>query len=188
MILFSTIQFVKNKLNSYFRNTSRWAEDKAIIANVAGVQAGSDPEYADKLLISLAHMNIEYSLFNQHGKVANGEQYSRVPSPLTFNVDLLFSASANKYEESLKLLSDTIGFFQSNHFYDSTNSTGLPEGVQKLNLSVLDLDYHESSQLWSRLGAKYVPSVLYRMRLVVFDSGQVEAVVPAVSSGRVTDV
>lgn len=144
LILFSTIQFVKNKINTYFRNTSRWAEDKA---NVAGVQAGSDPEYSDKLLISLAYMNVEYSLFNQHGKVSNGEQFNRVPSPLTFNVDLLFSASANKYEESLKLLSDTIAFFQSNHFYDSTNSPGLPDGVQKLSLSVLDLDYHESSQL-----------------------------------------
>ncbi|MDW3194762.1 MAG: DUF4255 domain-containing protein [Cytophagales bacterium] len=187
MILFSTIQFVRNKLNAYFRNTSRWAEDKAIVANVAGVQAGSDPEFSDKLLISLAHMNIEYSLFNQHGKVSNGEQFNRVPSPLTFNVDLLFSASANKYEESLKLLSDTIAFFQSNHFYDSSNSSGLPEGVQKLSLSVLDLDYHESSQLWSRLGAKYVPSVLYRMRLVVFDSAEVKEVVPSISSGRVSD-
>lgn len=171
----------------YFRNTARWAEDKAIVSNIAGVQSGSDPEFSDKLLLTLAHLNVEYALFNQHGKVSNGEQFNRVPSPLTFNADLLFSASSNNYEESLKLLSDTIAFFQANHFYDATNSSGLPQGVQKLSLSVLDLDYHESSQLWSRLGAKYVPSILYRMRLVVFDSGQVEAVVPAISSGRVTD-
>ena len=185
MILYTTIQFVKNKLNAYFRNTSRWAEEKAIIANVSAVQSGSDPEFSDKLLISLAHLNLEYAVLNQHGKVLSGEQFNRVQPPVTFNTDLLFSASSIKYEESLKLLSDTITFFQANHFYDPTNSPDLPKGIQKISLSVLDLDYHESSQLWSKIGAKYIPSILYRMRLVVFDANQTEGTIPPVSAGRV---
>lgn len=188
MILFTTIQFVKNRLNTFFRNSSRWAEDKAIIANVAGVQSGGDPEHADKLLISLAHLNLEYSLINQHTKVLNGESFNRTQSPVTFNADMLFSASSSNYEEALKLLSDTITFFQAHHYYDHSNSPGLPKEVQKLSLSVLDLDYHESSQLWGKIGAKYIPSILYRMRLVVFDAALTEAVVPPVSSGGVSDL
>jgi hypothetical protein len=43
-------------------------------------------------------------------------------------------------------------------------------GIEKLILEMNSLNFDQLNQLWSIIGGKYQPSVVYRMRMVTVDS------------------
>lgn len=142
----------------------------------------ANADTADKLILSLAQMSQEASLKNHIPRINGGGESGRANPPLSFNIDMLVSARCNKYEESLKLMSDAVLYFQANSYFDHSTHPGLSSEIQKISLSVLDMPYQDLSHLWGMLGGKYIPSVVYRARTVIFDADQVKEFVPRVSS------
>ncbi|MEO9964768.1 MAG: DUF4255 domain-containing protein [Reichenbachiella sp.] len=183
MILFQTFDFLRSQLNSHFRTTQRWGEDKAVLSAVNNDDSSAAADASDKLVLSLAQLAQEATLKNHVPKI-NGKnsEFGRANSPLSFNIDLLVSARCSKYEESLKLISDAVLYFQANNYFDHSTHPSLAAEVQKISLSIIDLPYQDLSHMWGMLGGKYVPSIFYRVRTVIFDSSQVKAYVPRVSS------
>jgi len=93
--------------------------------------------------------------------------------PIFLNLHIVLAANfkANHYEESLKYLSKAIGFFQDHSVFDRTSSPDLANGLEKLIVDIENLGLQELSNLWSFLGCKYVPSVMYKVRTVALGSG-----------------
>lgn len=145
-------------------------------------EGSATTDIADKLILSLAQMSQEASLKNHIPRLNNGNESGRSNPPLSFNIDILVSARCNKYEESLKLISDAVLYFQVNSYFDHSTHPSLSSKIQKISLSVLDMPYQDLSHLWGMLGGKYTPSVVYRARTVIFDADQVKEFVPRVSS------
>jgi hypothetical protein len=48
-----------------------------------------------------------------------------------------------------------------------------------------NLSFQEQNNLWGSMGAKYVPSVLYKVRMVTIDEGSIVLEVPEI--GKVAD-
>jgi Pvc16 N-terminal domain len=82
------------------------------------------------------------------------------------NLFLLFSVNLSSYPESLKRLSYIIQYFQYKNVFTTLNSPGLPDGIDKLILDLSTLSFQDMNNLWGILGSKYLPSVMYKLRLI----------------------
>jgi hypothetical protein len=59
----------------------------------------------------------------------------------------------------------------------------MPEGIEKLIFSLYNINFEQINHLWSTLGGKYLPSVLYKMQLVIIDEDAVKA-----EGGLITEI
>jgi hypothetical protein len=79
-------------------------------------------------------------------------------------------ANAVSYDAALKRLSSVVTYFQGTSFFDKTDYPGL-DPIEYLIVELYSLSFEQQNQLWASLGGKYMPSVVYKVRLVVIDRG-----------------
>jgi hypothetical protein len=82
------------------------------------------------------------------------------------NLYALFAVNLSSYPESLKRLSFIIQFFQYQNVFTPLGSPGLPAGIEKLILDLNTLSFQDMNNLWGILGSKYLPSVMYKIRMI----------------------
>jgi hypothetical protein len=82
------------------------------------------------------------------------------------NLYLLFSVNLSSYVESLKRLSYIIQFFQWRNAFTPLNFPSLPAGIQELIFDLYTPNFQDLNNLWGIMGSKYLPSVIYKMRLI----------------------
>jgi len=61
------------------------------------------------------------------------------------------------------------------------NTPRLDPGVEKLTFEMESLSSEKLNNVWSTLGAKYMPSVVYKIRMLTFDSSVIREYRPAVA-------
>jgi hypothetical protein len=85
---------------------------------------------------------------------------------------LLFTSvrHAGGYGLSLQDIQNVIASFQQKSVFDHANTPALPAGIEKLVLDMVSLNLQQLHEIWSVLGGKYYPSVVYRMRMVTIDT------------------
>jgi hypothetical protein len=83
---------------------------------------------------------------------------------------------SNVYAEGLSYLSSLIRFFQINRkiTIDTLGNT------KSLSFEMCRLDYAQLSHLWSAIGSKLMPAVLYKVGLLAFDDVPLERIIPAI--------
>ena len=74
------------------------------------------------------------------------------------------------YDAALKRLSEVITYFQSTSYFDKTDYPSL-DPIEYLVIELYSLSFEMQNQLWASMGAKYMPSIVYKIRLVVIDRG-----------------
>ena len=75
----------------------------------------------------------------------------------------------------MDVLSYIIKFFQSHRLFDRDNSPTLSSEIEKLTIELVNLPFTEQREVWAALGMSYMPSVIYKVRMVVFtDTDTVE--------------
>lgn len=73
------------------------------------------------------------------------------------------------YERSLKLLDQVVLFFQyRNVFSASQYAVLLDNNIEKLIIDPISLTFEQLNHLWATLGAKYLPSIIYKCRMLTF--------------------
>lgn len=102
-----------------------------------------------------------------------GGGYGKGDIPVHINLYVLFSAFHSDYAEALKLISGVIGFFQAHTNFIVDGNT--------IKAELQNLDFREQSNVWSALGAKYLPSVVYRFRTISMDEGNIHDEIPPIS-------
>ena len=96
----------------------------------------------------------------------NGQHVVLAPE-LRLNLMVLASANFQQYNEALKCLSLVMTFFQANAVFTVERNPTLEPRIGKLSVEIQTLTFEQLNQLWAFLGAKYLPSVVYRVRMVV---------------------
>lgn len=100
----------------------------------------------------------------------NGSNVVLQPA-LKLNLIVLFAArftpNTTGYKSSLNFLSHVFTFFQANPTFSSDNSPGLNGNIEKLNVELLSYTPEQLNQTWAYLGSKYLPSAIYRVRMVL---------------------
>lgn len=73
------------------------------------------------------------------------------------------------YSRALKLLDQVILFFQYRSVFQGTHYPALKKaGIEKVIVDPISLTFEQLNHLWATLGAKYLPSVLYKVRTLTF--------------------
>ena len=168
------LDFVRTQLNTYLQNKLSLlpTEDAIILSNVSQLnetQPSSggndvDPQNAFISLINIEEDRISKSPENFVRALDGSITYK---SPKIFlNLYLLFAVNLSSYPESLKRLSYIIQFFQHQNVFTPLSTPSLPEGVDELILDLMTLSYQDLNNLWGILGSRYLPSVMYKLRLI----------------------
>ena len=100
-----------------------------------------------------------------------GAAFVKQSPAVHLNVYLLISSffKDDDYHIGLSWLSLAISFFQQHSNFNS-NVYKMPKGLDKLSFELVNLDIDNMSRFWGALGARYQPSVIYKMRMLTVDS------------------
>jgi hypothetical protein len=101
---------------------------------------------------------------------------------------LLVTAAARDYGDSLHYLSAAVGYFQSKPNFDRANTPALDAGIEKLVLELSTQSFEEQNNLWGTLAVRYLPSVLYRVRLVAIQESAAARIVQPIAAVNLTQV
>jgi hypothetical protein len=104
------------------------------------------------------------------------------PPQERYNLYLLITPNFDDYYEGLKFLNASIQFFQLNGVLDVTKSSKIPKEINKIEFQLENGDgYMQMQNLWTALGAKYQPSIIYKMKLIAIVNDEINGFDTAIS-------
>ena len=180
----AAITHIAGELNQHLKRSFGLTEDLVVISNILEQDGSVASLVNNKIVVSL--VNIEKDSLPYRQKAALNVGSNRIASkspPVFFNLYLLFASCfvGSNYREGLKFISNTIGFFQNQPVFDRHNTPGLDKGIDKLMLDIENLSMHDLSGLWGMLSGKYLPSIMYKVRMVTYDSEVISSQIPVLS-------
>ncbi|WP_243754634.1 DUF4255 domain-containing protein [Flavobacterium jejuense] len=177
-----SLQFTTSVLDQYIKNKYQLDESKVILNNIIDDNGTIPVKNQNKVVISLINIEQEtlQPFYVRNQKLANGNYGDLNPS-LRFNLNLLITSYFDDYDESLKFLNSVLQFFQSHVVLDATNFSTIPTGLSKLEFEIEKLNYNQMHSLWTAMGAKYKPSIVYKTRLITIQSNDNEGFTTAIN-------
>lgn len=138
------------------------------IARLADSEGNSGGSPGNNSVAMLTLVNIEEDKASR-----NPQNFRRLDATIVYrnpsiqlNLYGLFSAHTNTYSTALEILSYIIQCFQTQRTFESQTDPNLDAQIGKLTVDLFSLNFEQINHLWSTLGGKYYPSVLYKIRLV----------------------
>ncbi|MBD8082309.1 Pvc16 family protein [Chryseobacterium caseinilyticum] len=146
------------------------------------------------IILSIVNIEEDRTMKNQtvyFKDTENPDQISRFKNPTQYFVLSLMFASynkvMNKYLDGIDKLNNILVYFQQhNSFHYKNDDTELitlesfsqkseseKENYQTVTMEMVSLSTEQLNQMWSYLGSKYMPSVLYKMRLCTIQESTV---------------
>ncbi len=175
------LTFITKELNSYLKLRYDIMEDVAVLSALSNGDSNNGEKGIDKISVTIVKIEEEATLKNQTGNSFSSGKIIYSAPPVHLNLYILFSANYTNYDESLKFISGVISFFQAKNTFTRSNSPSIPVGIDKVILDMLSMEYQDISYMWGILGNKYLPSVVYKLRMLTLFSGNILQEVPAVS-------
>lgn len=180
-----TLKFIRDQVNEYLRfylglndNDSR-----VVLSNlVDNNESDNDEIPQDKVLLSLVHIEEERAFKAQDAHIRKKDTAYRANPEMKFNLYVLFGANytTKNYEEGLKSLSGVIACFQGRNFFEPNNYPGLDTSIYRIVLDLYTPSMEQASQMWQAMGGKFIPSVLYKVRIVVINDNRPHFEVPRI--------
>ena len=169
----SAVNYLASQLNQHLRRRFELSEDIVIVSNVLELDGTIAPHVNNKMLVFLVGLEKDTVPYQKGASAAVSERNVLAHPPVFLNLNLMFAGSfaGSNYSEALKFVSNTVSFFQSLPVFNRENSPDLDEKIDKLTLEIVNLDARDLSSLWGMLGGRYLPSVLYKVRMVSYAEG-----------------
>lgn len=124
----------------------------------------------DKAIISVVNVEEDRVAKMQENYIKTDATTVYKSPPVYLNLYVLFAVNRLDYKESLQWLGHIIQYFQHQNVFTPDSHPALGETpIQKLIIDLHTLNFEQSNQMWSTLGGKYIPSVLYKIRQVTID-------------------
>lgn len=178
-----TLAFIRDRLDAdllrRFPSDAPWVAISNVVGSGGAAPAGLD----NKMALTLINIERDAAASGNRPYLERGETTAAVMAPaMAINLDVLVSAHfEDRYEDGLTMLSASIGFFQSKTSYNSQTAPDLPAGMTKLTSEWVDLDLREIHNLWTVLGGRYLPSALYKLRMITVQEGLALGQVPLIT-------
>ena len=171
---------IVNELSEYLSSKFGIGDDQVVLGNIVN-QDGSLAVDGNKLVISLINIARDASKGNLQSVGDGGTP------PVYVNLYVMFSAVYNQsninsqdYLEALKIISGVISFFQAHNAFDPHNCADFPSDGTKVHFEIENVEFRELVNLWSLSGAKYVPSILYRIRSINMEEELITDEIPPI--------
>lgn len=172
------------QLNEYLRSLLNTSEDLVVVSNLLGPDGAPAPNVNNRVVLFLT--SVERDTVTRRAPETHTGGYAQ-SAPLFLNLYLMVAANftGNNYPEALKFLSLAISCFHGRPVIDRLNSPDLDARIEKLILDIENTSPQAMSNIWGVLGGRYLPSVLYRVRMVALAGDAVRARVPHVAEPQV---
>lgn len=180
-MIHTSLSFITNELNDYLKmRTGSPAVDRVFLTSVA--TEGGGVVIPDKSVgVSLINIEEDRVYKDQKTTIINEQGNVEHLNPeIKLNLYILISAnfqnndqndSSDDYVEGLKQLSFIISFFQAKNVFTPENSPSLASydpNLKKLVVELYSYSFEQLYNFWSVVGTKYLPSVLYKVRMITF--------------------
>ncbi|HET9439771.1 MAG TPA: Pvc16 family protein [Longimicrobiales bacterium] len=96
----------------------------------------------------------------------NGRDIMQQPE-LQLNLYVLVAANNTTYRVALGHLALVLTFFQAHSVFTADQYPALDARIAKLTVELMSLSFEQLNQVWAAIGAKQLPSVVYKVRTVV---------------------
>ncbi|UOQ52072.1 DUF4255 domain-containing protein [Hymenobacter cellulosivorans] len=176
------MSFFVDELNVYLQSVARSPEGKAVLSSYVTHEGSVVTLNQNKLCVTLINLEQETATRNAPaGKSAAGTS-ARLNPAIKLNLYVLCAANFTDYLEGLKFISYTLAFFQDRNVFTPQNSPRLDAGFDKLIVELERTGYDEWSKVWGMLGGKYLPGVIYKLRMVPVQNERPGAALPVIST------
>jgi hypothetical protein len=177
------ITFIVGELNNLLSARFQSNENMAILSSLSNPDGTVPTGIESKIVLTLINVEREGTASGGNWPARAGAiNHDRLSPPLGLNLVLLVTASFGaNYAEALKFLSTVLGFFQARPSFNAQNSAGFPRELEKLSMELVNLSTHEVNNIWSILGAKYMPSVVYKVRMLLIQENWINERIPTVT-------
>ena len=164
------LEALLKELNQFLKARYELNENAVVLTTLVN-QDGSMPlEAQNKIVCSMIGLEQDRTSLNHSVKGMGNKN-----APINLNMYALFAANfdAKNYTQSLKVLSGVLAFFQGKQVFTNKNTPALNNVVEKITLTIANVEFRELTHLWGAIGAKYVPSVVYKIRMISIDQNRI---------------
>lgn len=184
------LALVRDQINAWLRVQSGIAAGHAAEDKVQLLDTSTKTDVVDfkvnkvtMLLVNIEQEHVARPADAFRRTLADGTT-QRVQREIRLNLMVLFVVRFSVYEQGLDLLGQMLRFFQTHPVIDKAGAPKLNPEIDKLSFELLTLPIAEQNAMWSQLRAAYQPSLLYRVRMVVFRD-QAGVALPAIKEAEV---
>jgi hypothetical protein len=177
-MIHESLKFLAEEVNKYLnvKLPNPTPQARLVVSNISlaadtGTTITPDPK--DKIVLSLVNVEEDKVAKQQENYVKSDLTTVYKNPPLYLNLYILFSMNRNKYDDNLVFLGSIIQFFQHQNVFSPITHPGLDSRIQRLVVDIYNLNFEQTNHLWSVMGGKYFPSVMYKIRQVTLDENLV---------------
>ncbi len=182
---------IRNELNEFIKvkdPTNFGTQDIVVLSNLVdqngtlAFTTSSNSQSEHKIVITLVNVEEDRIFKDQTNfrKTAQDSIISLNPE-IHINLSVLFTAYSTSYDTALRILGYVIGFFQMKNVFNPQNTPPLKGVVENASVILETLSAEQNNHLWGYIGAKYMPSVVYRIKMLTVQEGQIQAEGPPIT-------
>mgnify|MGYP001049091275 CR=1 FL=1 len=178
-----TMPFLQEQLNGYLSQRYPGEPELAVLSGIANADGSPSDKIANKIALTLINVERESVASNSSARYrSDGDAMARITPPLNINLLILVSANfEGNYADSLKTLSSVLRFFQAHPIFTRQTAAGIPDSLERLTVEWTDMDLQSIYNLWSVLGGRYMPSVVYKARMIIISDAWIADDVPVIT-------
>lgn len=166
-----SLNFLAMEVNKYLNLRFPFAgadtQPRLVVGNITSATdtvATATPSVKNRAVLSLVNVEEDRVAKMQENTVKTATSTLYKNPPVLVNLYILFSVNRDAYTDCLSLLSGIILFFQHQNVFTPVTHPSLDSRIQKLMVDLHSLSFEQLNHLWSILGGKYMPSVMYKVR------------------------
>ena len=150
-------------------------QPRLVVGNIAlaAETTAPDPDVKNRAVLSLVNIEEDRIAKQQENYTKTNTSTIYKNPPIYLNLYILFSVNRRKYDDSLDFLTSIIRFFQFQNVFTPITHPSLDSRIQKMMVDLHSMSFEQLNHLWSILGGKYYPSVLYKIRQVTLDENAI---------------
>ena len=182
-MIHNLLPVVCSELNDYFKSRYGVRGDRLILSNLINQDGSIALEGSNTVVCSLVNVEEETTLKATAGTTSSGGAFVKSSPDIYVNLTVMFSSYfiGKNYVEALKFLSGVIYFFQGKPVFTNDNTPGLSDNIEKAVFDLTSLSFHDLSAVFQMMGSKYLPSVVYRIRMLTFSTDNMEDTIPSIA-------
>jgi hypothetical protein len=170
--------FLRDQLNVAFAAASGGTEDAVTFP---------EGDKLDPLTLKTGQINALLVALDQDHVMRRGDPFvraladgttARAAPEIRLNLMVLFIARYAVYEAGLAALSLVLTYFQANPVFTGAAAPALDPHIDRLTVELHTMAMSEQNDLWGALRLAYHPSLLFKVRMVVFQDASALPSVP----------
>jgi Pvc16 N-terminal domain len=160
------LQFINDNLNDFLKNKMALKENIVILNNIANINGTVPLQNQNKIVLTLFNLSEEQIIQSRFPISPNSINQTRKRN---CSFHLLLSSYFDNYAEALKLLDAAHKYFYENAVFNAISFSNFPAGLENVQISLHSTTAEELHHIWASVGAKYLPSLIYKVRVLHSD-------------------